>query len=252
MSPSSSFLIYIPLSFLIPSTSARAAVTLLIFRSIAAQTDDKRTLRTLALLIPTIILVSTIVSLLGAGSHLVANDLLQQITGQQISFGQWVLYGLPFGVAGMAQALGVKLLDKAGNQIGFGGSELIKLNQIDLSQRHPRLGQVQIDVACNWHNVLCGQKGVARVFGPQKGASPKMVEQMALALEHYATVIKTNLGIDIREMPGSRASGSLDTGLYALVGAKLYPRYEIVMQYLELDRLLPDADLVITAEGCID
>lgn len=91
--------VLIPLSFLIPSTSARAAVTLPIFRSIAAETDDKRTLRALALLIPTIILVSTIVSLLGAGSHLVANDLLQQITGQQISFGQWVLYGLPFGAA---------------------------------------------------------------------------------------------------------------------------------------------------------
>lgn len=91
--------VLIPLSFVIPSTSARAAVTLPIFRSIAGETKDKRILRALALLIPTIILVSTIVSLLGAGSHLVANDLLQQITGQQISFGQWVLYGLPFGVA---------------------------------------------------------------------------------------------------------------------------------------------------------
>lgn len=156
------------------------------------------------------------------------------------------------GGAGMAQALGVKLLDKAGNQIGFGGGELIKLDRIDLSQRHPRLEQVQIDVACNWHNVLCGQKGVARVFGPQKGASPKTVEQMALALEHYATIIEANLGIDVREMPGGGASGGLGTGLRALVGAKLYPRYEIVMQYLDIDSLLPEADLVITAEGCID
>jgi glycerate 2-kinase len=77
------------------------------------------------------------------------------------------------GGAGMAQALGVKLLDEAGNSLGLGGGELIKLKQIDSSQRHPRLDQVQIDVACNWHNVLCGEQGVARVFGPQKGASPE-------------------------------------------------------------------------------
>lgn len=90
--------VLIPLSFLIPSTSGRAAVTVPIFRSIATATDDKRIIRALALLMPTIILVSTIVSFVGAGSHLVANDLLEQITGQQIYFGQWMLYGLPFGV----------------------------------------------------------------------------------------------------------------------------------------------------------
>ncbi|MDJ0590457.1 MAG: glycerate kinase [Pleurocapsa sp. MO_226.B13] len=156
------------------------------------------------------------------------------------------------GGAGMAQALGVKLLDENGNQLGFGGGELIRLKQIDVSERDPRLDWVQIDVACNWHNVLCGDRGVARVFGPQKGASPETVEEMALALEHYASVIKDNLGIEVRELPGSGASGGLGTGLLALIDAKLHPRYEIVMQYLEIDRLLPKVDLVITAEGCLD
>jgi glycerate kinase len=156
------------------------------------------------------------------------------------------------GGAGMAQALGVKLLDEAGNPLGLGGGELVNLKQIDSSQRDRRLDQVQIDVACNWQNVLCGAQGVARIFGPQKGASPETVDRLALALERYATVIQTNLGIDVREMPGSGASGGLGTGLHALIGAKLYPRYEIVMQYLELDNLLPEVDLVITAEGCID
>jgi glycerate 2-kinase len=156
------------------------------------------------------------------------------------------------GGAGMAQALGVKLLDEAGHPLGWGGGELINLKKIDLSQRDPRLDQVQIDVACNWHNVLCGAQGVARVFGPQKGASPETVEQLALALECYASVIQIDSGIDVRELPGSGASGGLGTGLHALIGATLYPRYEIVMQYLELDNLLPEVDLVITAEGCID
>lgn len=75
---------------------------------------------------------------------------------------------------------------------------------------------------------------------------------MALALERYAAVIKADLGIEVREVPGGGASGGLGTGLYALLGATLHSRYDIVMQYLELDDLMPDADLVITAEGCID
>jgi glycerate 2-kinase len=156
------------------------------------------------------------------------------------------------GGAGMAQALGVKLLDENGDELGLGCGELIKLKRIDLSQRDSRFDQVQIDVACNWHNVLCGDKGVARVFGPQKGASPATVEAMASALEHYAAVIKRDLNIDVRQMSGGGASGGLGTGLHALIGAKLYSRYDIVMQYLELDTLIPNADLVITAEGCID
>jgi anion transporter len=91
--------VLIPLTFFIPSTSGRAAVTIPVFRSIAEATDDRRTIRALAILIPTIILVSTIVALVGAGSHLIANDLLNQIAQVQISFAQWAIYGLPFGVA---------------------------------------------------------------------------------------------------------------------------------------------------------
>lgn len=87
----------IPLTFVIPSTSGRAAVVIPVFRSIAKAAGDRKVTRALALLMPTIILVATITTLIGAGSHLVANDLLQQITGQHISFGQWLIYGLPFG-----------------------------------------------------------------------------------------------------------------------------------------------------------
>ncbi len=90
--------VLIPLSFLIPSTSGRAAVTYPIFRSITTAIKDKYIHRVMALLIPTIILVSTIVSLTGAGSHLIAKDLLQEISGKNISFSQWLLYGLPFGI----------------------------------------------------------------------------------------------------------------------------------------------------------
>jgi glycerate kinase len=111
---------------------------------------------------------------------------------------------------------------------------------------------VRIDVACNWQNILCGPRGVARVYGPQKGASPETVERLEAALEHYAGVVADTLGLDVREMPGGGASGGLGAGLRAFLGATLHPWQEIVLQYLEFDSLLQSADLVITAEGTID
>lgn len=156
------------------------------------------------------------------------------------------------GGAGMAQALGVRLLDEHENEIGLGGGELIKLRRIVLSRRDPRLQHTQIDVACNWHNVLCGPKGVARVFGPQKGASPETVERLAAALDNFADVIARYLDMEVRFMPGGGASGGLGAGLHALLGAKLHPRYDVVMQYLQFDDLLGCADLVFTAEGSLD
>ncbi|MBL8153856.1 MAG: glycerate kinase [Anaerolineae bacterium] len=156
------------------------------------------------------------------------------------------------GGAGMAQALGAKLLDSAGNPISRGSAELSRLAQIDLSNLDRRLKYVQIDVACNWTNILCGPKGVARVFGPQKGGSPEMVERMSAALENFASVIENVLGVDVREIPGSGASGGLGAGLVAFLGATLHPRYDIVMRYLDLNTLLQNADLVLTAEGSLD
>jgi glycerate 2-kinase len=160
--------------------------------------------------------------------------------------------GTTDGGAGMAQALGVRLLDRAGEEIGRGGIELARLDSIDLERRDPRLDGVRIDVACNWHNLLCGPRGVARVFGPQKGASPEAVERLAAALDNYAAVIERELGVDAREMPGGGASGGLGTGLHALLGATLHPRYEIVSEYLEIESLMEGVDLVFTAEGGID
>lgn len=156
------------------------------------------------------------------------------------------------GGAGAAQALGIRLLDCENAPLSWGGGELARLCHIDLSNRDPRLDQVQIDVAVNWHNVLCGPKGVARVFGPQKGATPQQVAALDHALSHFAGVIEADLGMDVRTAPGTGASGGLGAGLQALLGAELHPRYDIVMQYLELDTLLTQADLVVTAEGGID
>jgi glycerate 2-kinase len=160
--------------------------------------------------------------------------------------------GINDGGAGMVQALGARLLDAQGQEIGRGGAELQRLARIDLSGLDPALRNVQMDAAVNWHNVLLGERGVARVFGPQKGATPEQVVVLEAALENYARCILQATGIDIGMAHGSGASGGLGAGFSALLGGQLHPRYDIVMQYLELDSLIEQADLVITAEGCLD
>lgn len=156
------------------------------------------------------------------------------------------------GGAGMAEALGARLLRADGTPIARGGGGLADLARIELGGLDPRLKHVPIDVACNIHNILCGERGVARVFGPQKGATGSQVNLLNVALERFAAIIKRDLGHDVRLMPGGGASGGLGAGLYALLGARLHQRYAIVMQYLDLDTHLATADLVITAEGGID
>lgn len=160
--------------------------------------------------------------------------------------------GINDGGAGMAEALGIRLLDSDGLALPKGGAALSRLASIDVSGCDPRLSDVRIDAAVNWHNMLLGEKGVARVFGPQKGATPEQVEELALAMETYALAISRATGIDVGNAPGAGASGGLGAAVLGLLSGKLHPRYEIVMQYLELDRFIACADLVITAEGSLD
>ncbi len=160
--------------------------------------------------------------------------------------------GINDGGAGMAQALGARLLDEQGQELGAGGAELNRLARIDLSGLDMRLKNVQLDAAVNWHNVLLGERGVARVFGPQKGATPAQVEILDAAMTNYAGRIFEATGIDMGSAPGGGASGGLGAAFAGLLGGLLHPRFDIVMNYLELDRLIEEADLVITAEGSLD
>ncbi|MGF6254590.1 glycerate kinase family protein [Ensifer sp. LBL] len=160
--------------------------------------------------------------------------------------------GINDGGAGMAAALGVKLLDSEGNPLAPGGAALASLASIDMSGRDARLAEVRIDAAVNWHNVLLGERGVARVFGPQKGATPEQVELLAAAMETYAAAIQATTGIAVGDAPGAGASGGLGAAIMGLLGGALHPRYDIVMRYLDLDSMIGRADLVITAEGSLD
>lgn len=160
--------------------------------------------------------------------------------------------GINDGGAGMATALGARLLDGEGRELAGTGADLPHLAAIDMSGLDPRLASVQIDVAVNWHNQLLGPKGVARVFGPQKGATPEQVEILDFGLEVYAARILEATGIDVGAAEGAGASGGLGAGLIAFAGARLHPRFDIVMRYVDFDRQLAKADLVFTAEGSLD
>lgn len=160
--------------------------------------------------------------------------------------------GINDGGAGMARALGARLLDAQGRDLPEGGGALQDLARLDVSGLDPRLAGVRIDAAVNWHNMLLGPKGVARVFGPQKGATPEQVELLDRGMIRYAEAILQATGRDVAQMPGAGASGGLGAGLVAFAGATLHPRFDIVLDYLDFDRQLGRADLVITAEGALD
>jgi len=156
------------------------------------------------------------------------------------------------GGAGMLQALGVQLLDKSGKEIGFGGEQLTKLAQIDISKIDPRIRDVKILVASDVQNPLCGDTGASRIYGPQKGATEEMIIALDAALSHYADIIKQDLGKNIKNIPGAGAAGGLGAGLIAFLDAELKPGIDIVINTVQLERIVQDADLVITGEGEIN
>lgn len=156
------------------------------------------------------------------------------------------------GGTGMAEALGAKFLDAQGQPLARGGGDLNKLAHIDVSGLDPRLQEVELIVACDVTNPLCGEHGASRVFGPQKGATPEMVQLLDANLSHYAEVVKQQLGKDIRDVPGAGAAGGLGAGLLIFTQAVLRKGIEIVIEYTGLQGKLDDADVVFTGEGGID
>ncbi|MEU5463468.1 glycerate kinase [Streptomyces althioticus] len=162
--------------------------------------------------------------------------------------------GTSDGGAGALQALGARLLDAERVELPAGGRELTRLASVDVTGLDPRLGGVELVVACNPYNVLCGERGVARVFGPQKGATPRQVEELSAGLENWARILTRDLavtGVDLRLGRGTGASGGLGAGLASL-GAALVPRFPVLLDHLGLDERLARADLVVTAEGALD
>ena len=156
------------------------------------------------------------------------------------------------GGVGMAQALGVQFLNANGKELPFGGAALSRLARIDLSGLRLGVMEAQITAATDVTNPLCGPRGASAVYGPQKGASSQVVEELDKALDHLSRVIKRNLGLDLRDEPRTGAAGGLAAGLMAFVNAEIESGIDLVCRVLGLEDQLVGADLVITGEGRVD
>lgn len=156
------------------------------------------------------------------------------------------------GGAGMARALGVKLLDKKGREIGPGGGELKNLAEIDASSLDERLKRCRITAACDVTNPLTGEHGASLVYGAQKGGSEDLLKQLDENLAHYADIIRRDLGLDVAEIPGSGAAGGLGAGLLAFLNAELISGFNVVKEIVNLESHIAKCDLVISGEGQID
>jgi glycerate kinase len=154
--------------------------------------------------------------------------------------------------AGLAQAIGARLLDAAGRPIGRGGDGLLDLATIDLRRLDRPLASARVVAAADVDNPLVGPLGAAGVYAPQKGATPAEVAILDRALAHVAAIIVRDVGIDVRDLPGAGAGGGLGAGLVAFLGAHLRRGADVVMDIVGFDERLGEADVVVTGEGRFD
>lgn len=156
------------------------------------------------------------------------------------------------GGVGMLQALGVSFKDQNGDELPYGGGSLDRLHSIDMSGLDERIKSAKIDVACDVTNPLIGDSGASAIFGPQKGATPKVVKILDQNLSHFADVIKIQLERDIAHIEGAGAAGGLGAGLLAFLNARLKKGIDLVIEYTGLEEKINGADYVFTGEGSID
>lgn len=155
------------------------------------------------------------------------------------------------GGLGMLQALGARAFDGDGNEVGLGGKELIKIRTIDISKTDSRLKRARIEVACDVENPLIGDNGATKVFGPQKGASAQMIEDLEKGMKNYAEVLSQEFGSDIGNIPKAGAAGGLG-GAFILLGAELASGIQLVLEHTGFEEKLESADYIFTGEGSID
>ena len=156
------------------------------------------------------------------------------------------------GGCGAAAALGVRFYNAAGEAFVPVGATLPEIASIDCTEAAERLKGVAVEVMCDIDNPLCGDRGAAAVFGPQKGADAAMIRRLDQALGHMADIIEKDLGRSVRTLPGAGAAGGFGAGAAAFFGAELRPGIEVVLDLVRFDELLDGCDLVLTGEGRMD
>ena len=156
------------------------------------------------------------------------------------------------GGAGAAAALGARFLDAKGRPLPDGGAALIRLDRIDISKLDPRLAATTFVAATDVTNPLCGPTGASAIYGPQKGASAEVVEELDVALLNLGNLILRDVGKEVIDLPGAGAAGGLGAGLMAFAGSEVRSGIDMVCDVLDFDSHLEGASLVITGEGGAD
>jgi glycerate kinase len=156
------------------------------------------------------------------------------------------------GGAGMVQALGGRLLDARGGEVGRGGAALAAVRSLDLSGLHPALPQTEVVIASDVDNPLLGPRGAAAVYGPQKGASPADVAELDAALARWAEAVHRATGVDAAGTPGAGAAGGVGFAALAVLGTRLQPGIDLILDLVGFPAALPGTGLVVTGEGSLD
>ena len=156
------------------------------------------------------------------------------------------------GGIGMMKALGIQFLDENGNDVGEGAQALFRVRKIQTEGVHPLLSKVRFQIACDVTNPLCGPQGAVYVFGPQKGVTEEIKAMLDEAMNRYAAVVESTLGIRCRDIPGAGAAGGLGFACLAFLNAVLTPGIDLVLNAVDLESELLDADIVVTGEGRLD
>ncbi len=203
-----------------------------------------------------------------SGLHLLPQDRRDALRASTRGTGELILAALDAGAeriilglggsatndagSGLLRALGGELLDAAGQVLAEGGAALVGLAELRLQRLDPRLAGVELLVACDVDNPLCGDHGASQIFGPQKGASAAQVQQLDMALSHFADCCARQLGRDERDFPGCGAAGGLGFAARTFLAASFRPGIELVAELNGLEQAIIGADLVITGEGRLD
>ncbi len=156
------------------------------------------------------------------------------------------------GGIGMAMALGAEFRTSKGKLVNPNGESLMALTDISISGIDKRLKHTSIKVACDVKNILCGSKGAAAVYGPQKGATKEMIVELDAGLTNLAKLVNNKLKIDIDNIKGGGAAGGLGAGLVAFANAKLVGGFDLIAKTLNIEKSIKESDIIITAEGAID
>ncbi|MCH5278670.1 MAG: glycerate kinase [Christensenellaceae bacterium] len=156
------------------------------------------------------------------------------------------------GGMGAAIALGAKFFDSDGNELSGMGSDLLRVESMDLSGLHPRLRNCDIIVMCDVENPLTGKNGATYTYGTQKGADDGMLKQLEVGMKRIERIYDAHAGRSICSEPGSGAAGGMGAMLAVIAGARLTSGAEAVLEAVHFNSLLSDADIVITGEGMLD